>query len=65
MAATLEQHKDIREYGIPGLLSPKGFSIAYDEYMAHLADELNAATSGMGPSTTLEPSNDGPSPTGH
>ena len=49
MVATLEQHKEIREHGIPGLLSPKGFSIAYEEYMAHLAEELNAATSGIGP----------------
>jgi hypothetical protein len=53
MAATLEYHKDLREHGIPGLLSPKGFSIAYDEYMEHLTDELNAVTSGMGPSTAL------------
>ncbi|KAF2015744.1 Fe superoxide dismutase-like protein [Aaosphaeria arxii CBS 175.79] len=44
--ATLANHEQLSKNGIPGLFSPKGFSIAYDQYQQHITDELNATTSG-------------------
>jgi Fe-Mn family superoxide dismutase len=31
---------------VPGLLTPKGFEVAYSDYQQHLVDELNASTTG-------------------
>ncbi|KAF2280867.1 Fe superoxide dismutase-like protein [Westerdykella ornata] len=47
---SLVNHQELEKNGIPGLLSPKGFKIAYTDYQQLMVDELNAATSG----TTLE-----------
>lgn len=44
---TLSNQTVIVEKGIPGLLSKKGFKIAYLDYQQHMVDELNTFTSGM------------------
>ncbi|KAH7132107.1 Fe superoxide dismutase-like protein [Dendryphion nanum] len=43
---TLANHEQLRQNGIPGLFSPKGFSIAYDQYQEALVDDLNTLTAG-------------------
>ncbi|KAI2635966.1 manganese and iron superoxide dismutase [Xylaria nigripes] len=40
----LDQFK--AEEGVPGLLSPAGFSTAWSEYMHHITDKLNVITAG-------------------
>jgi Fe-Mn family superoxide dismutase len=42
----LDNHVQIEQNGVPGLLSPKGFNTAYTEYQGHIVDELNASTAG-------------------
>jgi Fe-Mn family superoxide dismutase len=42
----LSNHVELEKNGIPGLLSAKGFDIAYTQYHAHILDELNAVTQG-------------------
>lgn len=43
---TLHNHQSLQKNGIPGLLSPKAFDIAFTQYHQHLVDELNASTTG-------------------
>ena len=33
--------------GVPGLLSPEGFDIAWTQYMTLMMEKLNALTAGM------------------
>jgi len=42
----LDNHAQVEQNGVPGLLSPKGFNTAYTEYQGHIIDELNASTAG-------------------
>ncbi|KAF2684714.1 manganese and iron superoxide dismutase [Lentithecium fluviatile CBS 122367] len=43
---TLDRHAELLQNGIPGLFTPKGFNIAYEQYHQHIVDGLNEATSG-------------------
>ncbi|KAF1845961.1 Fe superoxide dismutase-like protein [Cucurbitaria berberidis CBS 394.84] len=43
---TLANHVDLQQRGIPGLLTPKGFKVAYTDYQQHMIDELNESTAG-------------------
>ncbi|KAI4663877.1 uncharacterized protein J4E78_004296 [Alternaria triticimaculans] len=42
----LDNHAQLEQNGIPGVLSPTGFRAAYTEYQGHIVDELNASTAG-------------------
>ena len=42
----LLNHAGLQQKGVPGLLSPKGFRIAYTDYQQHMVDELNESTAG-------------------
>jgi Fe-Mn family superoxide dismutase len=42
----LDNHAQLEQSGIPGVLSPKAFNTAYTEYQGHIIDELNASTAG-------------------
>jgi Fe-Mn family superoxide dismutase len=42
----LDNHAQLEQNGIPGVLSPKGFKTAYTEYQGHIISELNASTAG-------------------
>ncbi|KAF2176700.1 manganese and iron superoxide dismutase [Zopfia rhizophila CBS 207.26] len=44
----LQNQRELVQNGIPGLFSPKGFKIAYTEYMEHIIDQLNETTAGTG-----------------
>jgi Fe-Mn family superoxide dismutase len=44
--ANLLDHDVLEKRGVPGLLTPRGFEVAYSEYQQHLVDELNASTAG-------------------
>jgi Fe-Mn family superoxide dismutase len=44
---SLQNHDQLVENGIPGLLSKEGFKIAYTDYQQLMVDEINAFTSGM------------------
>lgn len=43
---TLANHVELQQKGVPGLLTPKGFQIAYTDYQQHMIDELNESTAG-------------------
>ncbi|KAF2474730.1 Fe superoxide dismutase-like protein [Lindgomyces ingoldianus] len=43
---TLANEAELEKNGIPGLLSPRAFRVAWTEYQQHMMDELNASTSG-------------------
>ncbi|CAO2649016.1 Nn.00g099650.m01.CDS01 [Neocucurbitaria sp. VM-36] len=43
---TLENHVELQQNGVPGLLTPKGFKVAYTDYQQHMIDELNESTAG-------------------
>lgn len=54
---------DYTETGVPNLMSPAGFSIAWSDYMSLAIEKLNALTVGMlspkapqGPNSSLRPS---------
>lgn len=49
---TLPQFKNPDE-GVPGLLSPEGFHLAWTEYMEFVINKLNGLTSGTSPFTSL------------
>jgi superoxide dismutase len=42
--------------GVPGLLSPEGFDIAYNNYQAHVLDKLNQVTAGTNAAPPPNPS---------
>ncbi|PVI00288.1 manganese and iron superoxide dismutase [Periconia macrospinosa] len=42
----LHNHQSLQKNGIPGLLSPKAFDIAFTQYHQHLVNELNSVTTG-------------------
>ncbi|CAI6341642.1 unnamed protein product [Periconia digitata] len=42
----LDNHAELQANGIPSLLSPRGFDIAYTQYHQHILDELNIITDG-------------------
>ncbi|KAH7355851.1 Fe superoxide dismutase-like protein [Pyrenochaeta sp. MPI-SDFR-AT-0127] len=43
---TLANHVELQHNGVPGLLTPKGFQLAYTDYQQHMVDELNESTAG-------------------
>ncbi|KAJ4370403.1 hypothetical protein N0V83_004921 [Neocucurbitaria cava] len=43
---TLGNHVELQKNGVPGLLTAKGFQIAYTDYQQHMIDELNESTAG-------------------
>lgn len=44
---SLLNHDELQQNGIPGLLSPEGFKIAYTDYQQHMVDNLSAKVAGM------------------
>ena len=43
---TLANHVELQQNGIPGLMSAKGFDIAYTQYHQHILDNLNFIIAG-------------------
>ncbi|PSN60612.1 manganese and iron superoxide dismutase [Corynespora cassiicola Philippines] len=51
---TLANHVELQQNGIPGLMSAKGFDIAYTQYHQHILDSLNFIIAGT-PKENMEP----------
>ncbi|KAF7451978.1 hypothetical protein A1F99_037550 [Pyrenophora tritici-repentis] len=46
---TLDNHAELEQNGVKGLLSAKAFQIAYTDYQKYMVDELNVSTARMTP----------------
>jgi Fe-Mn family superoxide dismutase len=46
---TLDNHVELQQNGVPGLLTAAGFNTAYTDYQAHMVEQLNESTAGMLP----------------
>lgn len=50
----LTHQATFKQHGIPGLMSPDGFDLAWNQYQAMMVDKLNLLTGGMYPIGVLK-----------